>query len=70
MRQSPLSGRDVQVTITKTIEFDVGLRLGEGPQMLPSMMEDVESITDSPELTKEEQHIRTLEHQMKQAFEL
>ncbi|KAI0298686.1 hypothetical protein B0F90DRAFT_1668974 [Multifurca ochricompacta] len=69
MRAAP-SGRDVQVTVTKTIEFDVELRLGEGPPALPSGIEDEESGYESHELTKEEQQIRTLELQMKQDLEI
>jgi len=67
MRAAPRSGRDVQVTVTKTIEFDVELRLGEG---LSPRKEDEESICYSPELTQEEQQIRTLELQMKHDLEI
>jgi hypothetical protein len=59
------SGRDVQVTVTKTIEFDVELRLGDPPML--QGLEDEESGSD---LTKEEQQIRTLELQMRQDLEL
>ena len=71
MRAAPRSGRDVQVTVTKTIEFDVELRLGEGRPGLPSRKEeDEESGSYSPELTQEEQQIRTLELQMKHDLEI
>jgi hypothetical protein len=66
MQAAPRSGRDVQVTVTKTIEFDVELRLGEGRPR----KEDQESGYYSPELTHEEQQIRTLELQMKHDLEL
>jgi hypothetical protein len=64
------SGRDVQVTVTKTIEFDVELRLGEGRPGLQERKEDEESGSYSPELTREEQQIRTLELQMKHDLEI
>ena len=65
MQTMPLSGRDVQVTITKTIEFDVELHLrGDAPALPPSKIEDEESQTDSAELSNEEQQIRSLELQI------
>ena len=71
MQTMPISGRDVQVTITKTIEFDVELRLrGDAPALPSSRIEDEESRTDSAELSKEEQQIRSLELQMRQNFEI
>jgi hypothetical protein len=70
MQAAPRSGRDVQVTVTKTIEFDVELRLGEGRPVLPSTKGDQESGFYSPDLTQEEQHIRTLELQMKHDLEI
>lgn len=71
MQPMPLSGRDVQVTITKTIEFDVELHLRGGAPALPSSrMEDEESRTDSAELSKEDQRIRSLELQMLPGFEI
>jgi len=70
MRAAPRLGRDVQVTVTKTIEFDVELRLGEGRRGLEPGMEDEESGSYSPELTREEQQIRTLELQMKHDLEI
>jgi hypothetical protein len=70
MRAAPQLGRDVQVTVTKTIEFDVELRLGEGRPGLEPGMEDEESGSYSPELTREEQQIRTLELQMKHDLEI
>jgi len=75
MRAAPPPGRDVQVTVTKTIEFDVELRLaGEVAQMSPrARMDDEESgssYSPESELTKEEQQIRTLELQMKQDLEI
>jgi len=70
MRAAPQSGRDVQVTVTKTIEFDVELCLGEGRPVLPSRKEDQESAYYSPELTHEEQQIRTLELKMKHDLEI
>ena len=70
MRTAPRSGRDVQVTVTKTIEFDVELRLCEGQPALPMRKEDEESGSYSLELTEEEQQIRTLELQMKHDLEI
>ncbi len=70
MRTAPRSGRDVQVTVTKTIEFDVELRLAEGRPALPMRKEDEESGSYSLELTEEEQQIRTLELQMKHDLEI
>ncbi|KAH9962866.1 hypothetical protein BC827DRAFT_1375620 [Russula dissimulans] len=74
MQGAPRLGRDVQVTVTKTIEFDVELRLAaENAQRSPrAMMDDEESGSYSPEseLTKEEQQIRTLELQMRQDLEI
>jgi len=70
MRAAPRSGRDVQVTVTKTIEFDLELRLGDGRPGLSPRKEDEESISYSPELTQEEQQIRTLELQMKHDLEI
>jgi hypothetical protein len=64
------SGRDMQVTVTKTIEFDVELRLGGGRRALPSRMVDEESDHYCPVLTVEEQQIRTMELQMKQDLEI
>jgi hypothetical protein len=68
MRAAP-HGRDVQVTVTKTIEFDVELRL-EGAPAVPRRMCDEESGSDMPELTKEEQRMRSLELQLKQDLEI
>jgi len=70
MQTLPVS-RDVQVTVTKTIEFDVELRLRDDTPGLPSSIaEDEDSRTDSPELSKEEQQIRSLELQMRQDLEI
>ncbi|KAI0278080.1 hypothetical protein BGY98DRAFT_1096990 [Russula aff. rugulosa BPL654] len=70
MHASPRpGGRDVQVTVTKTIEFDVELRPGSGSRALPGMAADVERAY-SPPLTEEEQQIRTLELQMKHDLEI
>jgi len=69
MRAAP-SGRDVQVTVTKTIEFDVELRLDGGRPALPMRKEDEECGSYSLELTQEEQQIRTLELQMKHDLEI
>jgi len=57
MQTMARSGRDMQVTVTKTIEFDVELRR--------RMVED-----DSDFYSPEEQQIRTLELQMKQDLEI
>ncbi|KAF8256660.1 hypothetical protein EI94DRAFT_1763813 [Lactarius quietus] len=71
MRAKPLSGRDVQVTITKTIEFDVELHLRGEAAALPSpRIEDEVSWADSVELSKEEQRVRSLELQLLQDFEI
>jgi len=67
MQATPQSGgRDVQVTVTKTIEFDVELRLGGGDRRAA----DEESEGYSSPLTEEEQQIRTLELQMKHDLEI
>ena len=63
-------GRDVQVTVTKTIEFDVELRLDSGQRTLPAGIADEESDVYSQPLTEEEQQIRTLELQMKHDLEI
>ena len=64
MQAMPQSGgRDVQVTVTKTIEFDVELR---GDRMAA----DEDSEGYSSPLTEEEQQIRTLELQMKHDLEI
>ena len=71
MRTMPHSGPDVQVTITKTIEFDVELHLrGDAPASPSSRIEDEESRIDSAELSKEDQRIRSLELQMWSGFEI
>jgi hypothetical protein len=68
MHVMPRNG-DVQVTITKTIEFDVELHLGErGPAK--QSRGDEESVLESRELTKEEQHMRSLERQLKHDLEI
>jgi len=64
MQNMPQSGRDMQVTVTKTIEFDVELRLG-GARSRSRMMD-----RDSDLYSPEEQQIRTLELQMKQDLEI
>jgi len=70
MRAAPRNARDVQVTVTKTIEFDVELRIGEGVTGVPQRLGDEESGSDMPGLTKEEQRIRSLELQLKQDLEI
>jgi hypothetical protein len=68
MHVTPRNG-DVQVTITKTIEFDVELHIGErGPPK--QLRGDEESVLESRELTKEEQHMRSLERQLKHDLEI
>ena len=64
------SGRDVQVTVTKTIEFDVELHLESGQRASPGGLADEESDAYSQPLTEEEQQIRTLELQMKHDLEI
>lgn len=61
-------GRDVQVTVTKTIEFDVEHRQGSGHGHR-ALQGDEERAVYSPPLTEEEQQIRTLELQMKHDLE-
>jgi len=63
-------GRDVQVTVTTTIEWDIESRLPvyENLPALPSRMEDKDKFHPL-ELTEEEQ-IRILEHQMKQDLDI
>lgn len=63
----PPGGRDMQVTVTKTIEFDVELR---GHRALPGKIADEESEGCCQALTEEEQQIRTLELQMKHDLEI
>jgi hypothetical protein len=63
-------GQDMQVTVTKTIEFDVELHPGSGHRGLPGRVADEEYDDCCPPLTEEEQQIRTLELQMKQDLEL
>ena len=72
MHAAPQSGgQDVQVTVTKTIEFDVELRLGSGHRASPGRAADEESDGYSPPpLTEEEEQIRTLELQMKHDLEI
>ncbi|KAH9031647.1 hypothetical protein EDB85DRAFT_2145983 [Lactarius pseudohatsudake] len=77
MHTIPVSGRDVQVTITKTIEFDVELHLQDDAPAVPSSrmsrsrMEDEVCRTDSPDLeSREAQQIRSLELQMRQDLEI
>jgi hypothetical protein len=67
MHVTPRNG-DVQVTITKTIEFDVELHLERGPAK--QLRGDEESVLESRELTKEEQHMRSLERQLKHDLEI
>jgi hypothetical protein len=66
MQNMPRTGRDMQVTVTKTIEFDVELRMGGGHLAMPSRTVDEDYDFYSPE----EQQIRTLELQMKQDLEI
>lgn len=66
MQNMPRTGRDMQVTVTKTIEFDVELRMGGGHLAMPSRLVDEDYDFYSPE----EQQIRTLELQMKQDLEI
>jgi hypothetical protein len=63
-------GQDMQVTVTKTIEFDLELRLGSGHRASPGRAADEESEIYSQPLTEEEQQIRTLELQMKHDLEI
>jgi hypothetical protein len=60
----------MQVTVTKTIEFDVELCLGSGHRASPGRVADEESDAYSQPLTEEEQQIRTLELQMKHDLEI
>jgi hypothetical protein len=62
------SGRDVQVTVTTTIECDIESRwpVDESIPELPSRMKDFHPL----ELTEEEQQIRALEYQMKQDLDI
>lgn len=70
MQGSPRpGGRDVQVTVTKTIEFDVELCPDTGNRVLRGRAGDEERAY-SPPLTEEEQQIQTLELQMKHDLEI
>jgi len=63
------SGRDVQVTVTTTIECDTECRLpvNESLPELPSRIAREDKGEFHPlKLTEREQQIQTLEHQMKQ----
>ena len=66
----PTGGRDMRVTVTKTVEFDVEHRLGSGHRASPGMLGDEERGVYSPPLTEEEEQIRTLELQMKHDLEI
>jgi len=71
----PQSGRNVQVTVSKTVEYDIESRqwTGENLPSLPSMAGvPVEAKGDFKhrELTEEEEHIQTLEYQMKQDLDI
>jgi hypothetical protein len=70
MRVVPRHGHDVQVTVTKTVEFDVDLRLGEGVAALPAKLGDEERGFEPSGLTKEEQRMRSLELQLKHDLEI
>jgi len=60
----------MQVTVTKTIEFDVELRLGGHRPLTGRGLDEESGERYSPPLTDEEQQIRTLELQMKQDLEI
>ena len=49
LRPAPPSGRDVEVTVTKTIEFGVEVHLRDGTPTTPSRMGDEESRSYTPE---------------------
>jgi hypothetical protein len=72
--QAAASGRDVQVTVTTTIECDTESRLpvNESLPELPSRMEDKGEFHPLKALkpTEEEHQIWTLEHQMKQDLDI
>jgi hypothetical protein len=63
LRFAPPSGRDVEVSVTKTIEFGVELHLGEGTPTTPTKMGDEESGSYTPErpaLEEQDRGIRIL----------
>ena len=64
-------GRDVQVTVTTTVECDTESRLpvNESFLTLPLKMEDKGEI-HALELTEEERQNQTLEYQMKQDLDM
>jgi hypothetical protein len=66
----PRHGQDVQVTVTKTVEFDVDLRLGEGVAAIPRKLGDEECAFESSGRTKKEQCMRSLELQLKHDLEI
>jgi hypothetical protein len=70
MRVVPRHGQDVQVTVTKTVEFDVDLRIGEGVAPVPAKLGDEECAFVSSGLTREEQRMRSLELQLKHDLEI
>jgi hypothetical protein len=64
----PPPGRDVQVTVTTTIECDIESRwpVDENIPELPSRIKDPHPL----KLTEEEQQIWALEYQMKQDLDI
>jgi hypothetical protein len=63
------SGRGVRVTPTIECDTDSRLPVNESLPELPSRMEDKGEF-HTLRLTEEEQHIRALEHQMKQDLDI
>ena len=56
MHSAPLNERDIEVNVSKTVAFDVELRLEKGILAIPSRMGDKENGSDTLELEKEEQY--------------
>ncbi|KAI0248736.1 hypothetical protein BJV78DRAFT_1233019 [Lactifluus subvellereus] len=69
MRSASRNERDVEITVNKTVAFDVELRLGKGAPATPSRMGDKESGSDTPEHKKEEQYIGNSGLQVKRGLE-
>ncbi len=66
----PRCGRGVQVTVTSTTEHDMESRLPMNESLPALPWTEEKGDIYPPELTEEEQQIRTLEHQMMQDLDI
>jgi hypothetical protein len=62
--------REVQVAVTKTIEFDVEVHMGNGREASPSNAVDEDIDDYYPVLTEEQHQIQKLEVRMKHDLEI